>query len=218
MHFKSVATFFFFFWRNWCKCKKKNPFGRWKINSTHWHLRSANSASITSLAIRRRLSAGCNVWLLQCPSYSMNVVVHIGKQRLKLSKPCDCHQILTSSRTKRRPVVTLPCEKCEWWGRREWAQVNILKELFVDEETCGDRYGIEHAGRWVDQRVAILADQPLCSHELDEQPSSLPVAVSATACNSAGRWDWTRLTEHVTWRLTSMLFVPSPAVAVFEIW
>ena len=32
----------------------------------------------------------CNVWLPQCPSYSMNVVVHIGKQRL--AKPRDCHQ------------------------------------------------------------------------------------------------------------------------------
>ena len=37
----------------------------------------------------------CNVWLPQCPAYSMNVVVHIGKQRL--SKPHDCHQILNSS-------------------------------------------------------------------------------------------------------------------------
>ena len=67
----------------------------------------------------------------------------------------------------------LPCEKCEWWGRRERAHVNFLKESFADEETCGDRYRIEHAGRWFDQRVAILADQPLCSDEFDEQLSSL---------------------------------------------
>ena len=49
------------------------------------------------------------------------------------------------------------------------------KESFADEETCGDRYHMEHAGRWIDQRVAILADQPLCSDELDEQSSSSPV-------------------------------------------
>ena len=37
------------------------------------------------------------------PATSMNVVAHIGKQRLY--KPRDCHQILTSSRIKRRPAV-----------------------------------------------------------------------------------------------------------------
>ena len=51
--------------------------------------------------------------------------------------------------------------------------VNFLKESFADEETCTDRYRIEHVGRWLDQRVAILADQPLCSDELDDQLSSL---------------------------------------------
>ena len=50
-------------------------------------------------------------------SYSMNVVVHIGKQRL--SKPRDFHQILTSSETVRQRQnddlrFCLPCEKCEW--------------------------------------------------------------------------------------------------------
>ena len=54
------------------------------------------------------------------------------------------------------------------------------------------RYGKEHAGRWLGQRVAILADQHLCSDELNEQLSSSPVllaVVSAAACNfnSAGR-------------------------------
>ena len=52
----------------------------------------------------------------------------------------------------------LPCEKCEWWGWRERAPVTFLKESFADEETCRDWYLIEHAGRWLDQRVAILAD------------------------------------------------------------
>ena len=69
----------------------------------------------------------------------------------------------------------------------------LLKESFADEETCRDRYRIEHAGRWLDQRVAILADQPLCSEELDDHLSFFasyvdPLAVvSAAACNSTGR-------------------------------
>ena len=67
----------------------------------------------------------------------------------------------------------LPCEKCEWWGRRERAPVNFLKESFADEDTCRDWYRTEHAGWWLDQRVAILGDQPLCSDELDDQLSSL---------------------------------------------
>ena len=71
----------------------------------------------------------CNVWLPQGHSYSMNVVVHIGKQRL--CKPRDCHQILTSSRTMRQRQnddlqFCLPCEKCEWWGRRERAPVKTF--------------------------------------------------------------------------------------------
>ena len=51
--------------------------------------------------------------------------------------------------------------------------VNFLKESFSDEDTRRDRYRVEHPGRWLDQRVAILADQPLCSDELDDQLSSL---------------------------------------------
>ena len=142
----------------------------------------------------------CNVWLPQGPSYSMNVVVHIGKQRL--CKPRDCHQILTTSQTVRQRQnddlrFCRPFEKCEWWGRRERVPVNFLKESFADEETCRDWYRIEHAGWWLDQWVAILADQPLCSDELDDQLSSLlcqlihqhAAVVSAAVCNNAGCWD-----------------------------
>ena len=93
-----------------------------KIRSVdeRWHLRSANSASITSPShVHWRGDVclrACNIWLPQGPSYSMNVVVHIGKQRL--CKPRDCHQILTSSRTVRQRQnddlrFCLPCEKCE---------------------------------------------------------------------------------------------------------
>ena len=142
----------------------------------------------------------CNVWLPQCPSYSMNVVVHIGKQRL--SKPCDFHQILTSSQTKRRPTVLSTVisasKKCEWWGRREWAPVVRRRRNMRRPIPYRTR------GTWLEQRVAILADQPLCRDELDEQLSSnsSPALVSAAACNSTGRWDRAldRLAAHVTWR------------------
>ena len=144
------------------ECKwKKNPFGRRKVASAECEL-SIGHITITLAIQWRRLGAAYNVWRPQGPSYSMNVVVHIGKQRLY--KPRDCHQILTSSRTVQQRQngdlrFCLPCEKCEWWGRRERAPVNFLKESFADEETCRDRYRLEHAGRWLDQRLAILADQ-----------------------------------------------------------
>ena len=86
----------------------------------------------------------CNIWLPQGPSYSMNVVVHIGKQRL--CKPRDCHQILTSSRTVRQrqnddcgSVYRAKIVNGEVDGSAQWrAPVNFLKESFADEETCRD--------------------------------------------------------------------------------
>ena len=140
------------------------------------HRRSHHHHMYTGVETSGYRVRACNIWLPQGPRYSMNVVVHIGKQRL--CKPRDCHQILTSSRTVRQRQnddlrFCLPCEKCEWWGRRERAPVNFLKESFADEETWRDWYRIEHAGWWLDQRVAILGDQPLCSDELDDQLSSL---------------------------------------------
>ena len=151
-----------------------------KIRSVdeRWHLRcelSVDHITITLDIQWRRLGTwvrACNVWLPQGP---WHVVVHIGKQRL--CKPRDYHQILTSSRTVRQQQnddlrFCLPCGKSEWWGRRERAPVNFFKESFADEETCRDWYRIEHAGWGLDQRVAILADQSLCSDELDDQRSS----------------------------------------------
>ena len=61
-----------------------------------------------------------------------------------------------------------------------------IKGSFADEDTCGDRYLIEHTGWWLDQRVAILADEPLWGDELNEQPSSLPVSATACMHNSTG--------------------------------
>ena len=105
-----------------------------------WHLRSANSASITSpshsvtghpVAVWVR---ACNVWLPQGPSYSMNVVVRIGKQRLY--KLRDCHQILTSSRTVRQRLKTTTCgsvnraKSVNGEVHGSGAPVNFLKESF----------------------------------------------------------------------------------------
>ena len=137
----------------------------------HWQLRSANSASITSLAIqRRRLGAGKQHLASAVPQ------LQHAYWQTKAFQPCDCHQILTSSRTLNddlRFCLSACAKSVNGEGRRERAPVNFLKESFADEETCGDRYLIDHAGRWLDQRVAILADQPLCRDELDEQLSSL---------------------------------------------
>ena len=71
--------------------------------STHWHLRSANSASITSLAIQwRHLGAGMQCLASAVPQLQRG---HGGAYRqTKAFQPRDCHQILTSSRTKRRPA------------------------------------------------------------------------------------------------------------------
>ena len=92
MHFKSVATFL-------AKSanEKKNPFGQRKVASAECEL------NVDHITITLQTSAwvrACNVWLPQGPSYSMNVVVHIGKQRLykprdfvtkfsPLPEPCD---------------------------------------------------------------------------------------------------------------------------------
>ena len=191
-----------------------------------WHRRSANSASITS----QSETSGCGhatFGFRRAPSCScsMNVVVQVGKQRLY--KPRDCHQVLTSSRTVRQRQnddlrFCVPCEKCEWWGRRERAPVNFLKESFADEETCRDWYRVEDVGRWLDQRVAILADQPLCSDELNDQLSSLLCQLISSTSSSFSRslqqrWPLDRARLR-TWWSTNTLSAPGPAVAVFEIW
>ena len=223
MHFKSKATFL---------AKSANEKIIRSVDE-RWHLRSANSASITSPShVHWPCGRGdiwvraCNVWLPQGPSYSMNVVVHIGKQRL--CKPRDCHQILTSYRTVRQRQnddlrFCLRCEKCEWWGRRERAPVNFLKESFADEEICRDWYRIEHAGWWLDQRVAILGDQPLCSDELDDQLSSLLCQLIHQQLFSRSlqqRWllrSGLGPVAHVLIDEHASRARPSSAVAVFEI-
>ena len=63
------------------------------------------------------------------------------------------------------------------------------KESFADEEICGDRYRIDLAKWWLDQRVAILAHQPLCSDKLDKQPSSSPV-LHGSSCSRSLQQRW----------------------------
>ena len=172
MHFKSIAT-----------SLAKSANGKKSVRSTKGGIcgvrtqrRSHHHHTGRPVAVWVR---ACNVWLPQGPSYSMNVVVRIGKQRLY--KPRDCHQILTSSRTVRQRATTAknddlrfcqPCEKCEWWGPRERGARKLFERI-VPTKRHAETDTIDHAGRWLDQRVAILADQPLCSDELDDQLSSL---------------------------------------------
>ena len=121
VHLKSIATFLA------KKLVQNAKEGSVDERSTHWHLWSANSASVSSLATQwRRIRVGTQrltsaVPQLQWLSYSINTVVHIGKQRRSKPKICP------SSRTKRQPMVMFTaisaCKKCEWWGRRERAPV-----------------------------------------------------------------------------------------------
>ena len=102
MHFRSIATFL---------AKSANEKNIRSVRR-RWHMRSENSASITSPS--HWPSSGdvcvraCNVWLPQGPSYSMNAVVHIGKERLyKTSRLSpNSHLFLNRDTTaKRRPAV-----------------------------------------------------------------------------------------------------------------
>ena len=97
--------------------------GTWDHSSNAWRLKlrkkkvrsttnsiccSANSASIISLAIHlRRLSVGMqHIGLPQCHSYSMNVVVRIGKQRLSMESVKDqISRFLLLHKTKRKLMV-----------------------------------------------------------------------------------------------------------------
>ena len=124
MHFKSIATFI---------AKKlvqmqKSPFDRRKVNTLASAECEISVDHITWPCGGDVWVRACSVWLLQWPSYSMNVVLHIGKQRL--SKPHDCHQILTSSRTKRWPAVLSTVRKV-WMVRATRAGAHILSERIV---------------------------------------------------------------------------------------
>ena len=210
-----------------CKCKKKNPFGRRKVKTR----------ALASAECELRVSAdhrspshwpssgdvwvqACNVWLPQCPSYSMNAVVHIGKQRL--SKPRDCHQILTSFPTKRRPVALSTVRKV-WMVRSTRAGARKLFERIVRRR--------RDMPRPIPYRTRSTVSRPASGHSCrptslqwrtrrtafkSSLPALLVAVVSAAACNSAGRWDWARLAAQVTWRSTSTLSVPGPAVAVYK--
>ena len=100
MHFKSIAAFL-------AKSAnaKKEPFGRRKVNA----LASAESElsvdHITiTLAIQwRHLGAGMQRLASAVPQLQHKRGGAYWQKRLY--KPRDFHQILTSSRTKRRPVV-----------------------------------------------------------------------------------------------------------------
>ena len=160
--------------------------------STHWHLRSANSASITSLGHPVETS-GCGHATFgfgSAPATAWTWWCILANKGFLILPIVTKFSPLPEQNDDLR--FCLPCEKCEWWwGRRERAPVNFVKESFADEETCGNRYRIEHVGRWLDQGEAILADQPLCSlgDELNEQLSSLlSIFASSFSRSLQQRW------------------------------
>ena len=121
-----------------------------KIRSVdeRWHLRSANSASITSPShvhwrgdVRVR---ACNIWLPQ--GYSMKRGgAYWQTKALQTSRLSPNSHLFPNRATtaKRRPqAAVLSTVRKVWWGRRdrERAPVNFLKESFADEETCRDWY------------------------------------------------------------------------------
>ena len=174
LHFKSTATFF----TEECKWKKK-LFGRRKggicgvrtqRRSHHHHTGQVHvltsGCGHATFGFRR---APATAWTWWC------ILANKGFTNLAIVTKFSPFPRTVRQRQNDDLRFCLPCWKCEWWGRRERAPVNLLKESFADEETCRDwyTYHIEHAGWWLDQRVAILADQTFCSDELDDQLLSL---------------------------------------------
>ena len=138
---------------------KKNPFGRRKVASAECEL-SVDHFTIT-LAMWRRVGAGMQRFASAGPQLQHERGgAYWETKALQTSRLSpNSHFFPNHATPAKRLRFCLPCEKCEWWGRRERAPVNVLKESFADEETCRDWYRIEHAGWWLYQRVAILADQ-----------------------------------------------------------
>ena len=156
----------------------KNPFGRRKVASAQCEL-NVDHITITCTLAWRRLGAG----MQHLASAGLQLQHERGgaywqTEALQTSRLLPNSHLFPNRATtaKRRPAVLSTVRKVwitEWWGRRKRAPVNFLKESFADEETCRDWYRIEHVGWWLDQRVAILGNQPLCSDKLDDQLSSL---------------------------------------------
>ena len=143
MHFKSIATFL-----------AKPSANEKKIRSVdeRWHLRSANSASITSPSHWPRGDVwvrACNVWLPQGPSYSMNVVVHSGKQRLCKPRDCQNSHLFPNRATtaKRRPAVLSTVRKV-WMVRSTGAGARKLFERRGENVYCTTRANCRRAEKY----------------------------------------------------------------------
>ena len=154
---------------------KKISFGRRKISSAECEL-SVDHITITLAIQWRRLGAGMQRFASAGPQLQhYRGGVYWQTKTLQTSRFSPNSHLFPNRATtaKRRPAVLSTVRKV-WMVRSTGAgTLNFLKESYADEETCRDRYRIEHVGRWLDQRVAILADQTLCSDELDDQLSSL---------------------------------------------
>ena len=157
---------------------KKNPFGRRKVASAECEL-SVDRITITCTLAWRRLGAGCNIWLPQGPQLQHERgSAYWQTKALQTSRLSPNSHLFPNRATKakRRPAVLSTVRKV-WMVRSTGAGARKLFERIVRRRRdwwCRDWYRIEHAGWWLDQRVAILGDQPLCSDELDDQLSSLP--------------------------------------------
>ena len=121
------------------ECKwKKNPFGQRKVASAECEL------SVNHITGHRRLGAGmqrlasagppaaATAWTWWC------ILATKAFQTWRLSPNSHLFSNCATERQNDDLRFCLPCEKCEWWGQRERAPVNFLKESFADEETCRD--------------------------------------------------------------------------------
>ena len=170
-----------------------------------WHLRSANSASITTpshwpssgrlgAGMQRLASAGPQLQHERGGAYWQTKAL----QTSRLSP--NSHLFPNRATTaKRRPAVLSTVRKV-WMVRSTGAGARKLFERIVPTKRHAETDTIDHAGRWLDQRVAILADQPLCSDELDDQLSiqvffagwSASSSFSRSLHATTARWDRAR--------------------------
>ena len=156
------------------ECKmEKYLFGRRKVASAECEL-SVDHITIT-LAIQwpsgcghatfgfRRAPATAWTWWCVLANKGFTNLAIVTKFS-PLPEPCDYGKTTTCGSVNRAKSVN---------GEVHGSGARKLFERIVPTKRHAETDTIDHAGRWLDQRVAILADQPLCSDELDDQLSSL---------------------------------------------
>ena len=149
---------------------KKNSFGRRKVACAECEL---DHITITLAIQWRRLGAGVQRLASAGPQLQHERGGAYWQTKASQTSRLSPNSHLFPNRAttaKRRPAVLSTV-------RKVWMVSSMRAGARKRFERIGrrrrDRYRVEHPGRWLDQRVAILADQPLCSDELDDQLSSL---------------------------------------------